>query len=108
MKENKKIGTVTDEEKDQIEKIFERKNSLQELLLTLQTSSLVNKETKDTIYEKLVNDIDQANRAYDKWWSDMQRQYGWLAIVGYNYKIDFNTKEVVLEKTEASPDFCEK
>jgi CXXX repeat modification system protein len=95
--DRKVIGKVSEEEKDQIEKLFERKNGLSELLFALDENTLLDEKTKDEIYNKLVADMGKTGTAFDKWWLVMKDKYGWTNQENYNYRIDFITNEVLLE-----------
>ena len=96
MMERRVIGTVTVEEKKQIENLFERKNGLGELLLIISGNNLLDEETKNNTYEKVIVDMGKTKTAFDKWWTDMQNKYQWPNINGYSYHIDFVTNEIIL------------
>jgi CXXX repeat modification system protein len=87
------FGTVTEEEKNTIEKLFERKNALKELLLTLNNPSLSEKD-KDFLYEKIISDTAKTEGAFQKWWSDMVQKYKWQPAESGMWNIDFKTNEI--------------
>lgn len=94
--ENKIVGTITEEEKIYIERLFERKRGLSELLYSITDNSLLNNELKDTVYQKLVEDMGKTQILYDKWWNDMQDKYQWEGVEGGSFQIDFSNNNVLL------------
>jgi len=87
------IGKVTEEEKNAIEYLFERRNGLKELaqILTLDNAEL---------YEKLVIDLGETSIKFQKWWDDMSSKYNWESIEGGNWQIDFDTCDIYLLSSE--------
>ena len=98
--EERIIGSVTEEEKEQIEALYERKNGLAELLYSLNQNTLLNEEVKNTIYDRLVSDMGKTDIAFNKWWDDMQQKYQWISLEGYSYIIDFQTNDIMLVKNK--------
>lgn len=92
-----KIGTVTGTEKEQIEKLYERKIALNELLLTLNNPNM-SEELRNNLYEKVVADIGKTKVQFDKWWSDMMEKYRWKSVEGGNWEIDFKTNDIYLRQ----------
>lgn len=84
-----KVGKVTEEERNQILSLFERKNGLQELAKILTADN-------QELYEKVVTDLGATNMKFQKWWSDMAIKYGWESVDGGNWEIDFETCEIYL------------
>ena len=68
--EKKLVGKVTPEQKDEIQALFERRNSLKELFL------IVPKDNQD-LYERVVADMAQTQKKFDQWWSDRAAEYQW-------------------------------
>lgn len=87
----KKVGQVTETERDKIKKMFERQNGLNELkqILTPDNAEL---------YEKLVSDISSTESKFNDWWDTMSREYQWEASEKGNWIINFENGEVYLEK----------
>lgn len=83
------IGIVTESERDEIQRLFERRNGLNELakILTADNTEL---------YEKLVKDIGTTGTRFQNWWDTMALKYGWESIDGGHWEIDFNTCEIIL------------
>lgn len=82
-----KIGKVSNEEKNEIQKLFERKNGLEELakILTYDNSNL---------YEKLVEDMGVTSIKFQKWWDRMADKYQWKKNENGNWEIDFETCDI--------------
>lgn len=87
---NKKvIGYVTEEEKCEIQILFERRNGLNELAKILPV------ENKD-LYNRLIKDMGETVTKYQQWWNSMSSKYGWESAVGGSWDIDFDTNEISL------------
>ena len=83
------IGRVTEEEKNEIQALFERRNGLNELsqILTVENEAL---------YEKLVKDLGETGAKFQNWWNRMGEKYNWESVEGGNWEIDFETCEIYL------------
>lgn len=89
MATRKVVGQVTPEEKNEIQKLFERRNGLNELakILTADNAEL---------YEKLVKDLGETSTKFQAWWDRMGAKYQWESIEGGNWEINFDTCEISL------------
>ena len=85
----KLVGTVTTEEKNEIQQLFERCNGLNELAKIL---SVDNAE----LYEKLVKDLGETKTKFQAWRSRMSSKYQWESIEEGNWEINFDTCEIYL------------
>lgn len=85
----KLVGQVTVEEKDEIQKLFERRNGLNELATILTAEN-------ETLYEKLVKDMGETSAKFHQWWTSMGQKYQWESVDGGNWEIDFETCEIYL------------
>lgn len=83
------IGRVTEEEKNEIQALFERRNGLNELskILTVENEAL---------YEKLVTDLGETGAKFQNWWNRMGEKYNWESAEGGNWEINFETCEIYL------------
>lgn len=90
---NKLIGTVTDNERDEIQALFERKNGLNELakILTADNSEL---------YERLVKDMAETTSKFQNWWDTMSDKYQWESDESGHWEIDFNDCSIYLVTPE--------
>lgn len=87
---NKKVvGSVTEEEKNAIQKLFERRNGLNELAKIL---------TKDNVelYERLVKDLGETGTKFQNWWDKMSTKYQWESAENGTWEINFQTNEIIL------------
>ena len=57
----KEVGTVSPEERDEIQNLFERKNGLIELAKILSPEN-------ESLYEKLVRDLGVNATLFQNWW----------------------------------------
>lgn len=91
-----KVGKVTEDEKKAILRLYERKSALKELYLTL-TSPHLTEEERKTLYEMIVDDLEEAISQYENWWREMPAKYNWKSIECGCWTIDFETNEIYLE-----------
>lgn len=85
----KEVGIVTEEERDEILALFERKNGLTELarILTADNTEL---------YEKLVSDMSLTSSKFNNWWERMGNKYGFESSPEGRWEIDFNNCTIYL------------
>lgn len=85
----KTVGQVTEEEKNEIQQLFERRNGLNELakILTADNTEL---------YEKLVKDMGETGTRFQNWWDRMSAKYQWEADENGHWEINFDTCEINL------------
>jgi CXXX repeat modification system protein len=92
-KAKKKVGNVTEEERDEIQTLFESKNGLKEL-----TRSLVDMDKKElensALYEKLVADMGSVSTRFQRWWDEKSGKYNWESAPGAHWEIDFDTCDI--------------
>jgi CXXX repeat modification system protein len=91
-----KVGMVTDEEKEQVLKLYERRIALKELLMTVNNPGMSHEKTEQ-LYEKIVADTGRTSVIFDKWWRDMAKKYMWESAPNGQWNIDFDTNEIYLE-----------
>lgn len=85
----KEVGRVTEQERDEIQTLFERRNGLSELAKIL---SVDNTE----LYERLVNDMGETSSKFQQWWNRMGEKYQWESADNGNWEIDFNECKIYL------------
>lgn len=85
----KEIGHVTEEERDEIQSLFERRNGLNELAKILTTDNT-------ELYERLVKDMGQTGLKFQNWWDNMAAKYKWESALNGNWEIDFNDCTIYL------------
>lgn len=86
---NKVVGKVTEEEKSQIQALFERRNGLNELAKILSPDNV-------ELYERLVKDLGETTTKFQQWWDDMSTKYQWEGVENGNWEINFQTNEISL------------
>ncbi|MBQ8854224.1 MAG: CXXX repeat peptide modification system protein [Alistipes sp.] len=84
----KLVGKVTEEEKNEILALFERRNGLTEL------AKVITKN--DEIYERLIADMGATSTKFQQWWDDMSQKYQWESSDNGSWEIDFNTCDIFL------------
>lgn len=87
---NKKtVGHVTEEEKIEIQTLFERRNGLNELAKILSPDNV-------ELYERLVKDLGETTTKFQQWWDNMSTKYQWEGTENGNWEINFQTNEILL------------
>ncbi len=85
----KLVGKVSAEEKEEIQRFFERRNGLNEL------AKIVTADNTE-LYEKLVKDLGETGTKFQQWWDRMSTKYQWESADGANWEINFETCEIFL------------
>ena len=85
----KLIGQVTAEERDAIQRLYERRNGLNELAQIVTADN-------DALYEKLVADMGDTATRFQAWWDSMAQKYAWEGCEGGHWEINFYTCEIYL------------
>ncbi|MEQ3145609.1 CXXX repeat peptide modification system protein [Phocaeicola coprocola] len=89
MTNKKVVGRVTEEEKNEIMHLFERRNGLNELAKVLSPDN-------EELYEKLVKDLGETSTKFHQWWEHMAAKYQWEGTETGSWEINFQTNEIVL------------
>lgn len=84
----KLVGKVTEEEKNVILALFERRNGLTELAKVVTKS--------DEIYERLIADMGVTSTKFQQWWDNMSAKYQWESTPNGHWEINFDTCEIFL------------
>ena len=87
--EKKLVGQVTEDEKKEIQTLFERRNGLNELSRILNADNVA-------LYEKLVRDLGENGTRFQAWWNDMAEKYRWESCPDGHWEINFSTNEIYL------------
>lgn len=91
---NKKvIGSVTEQERNEIRLLFERKNGLNELAKILTSEN-------DVLYERLIKDMGETSTKFQNWWDRMALKYQWESSPNGTWEINFDTCEIYLLRRE--------
>ena len=89
MEIRKIVGQVTPEERDEIQKLFERKNGLAELAKIVDANNA-------ELYEKLVKDMGETGTKFQQWWDRMAEKYQWESAKNGSWEINFDSCEIFL------------
>lgn len=85
----KTVGSVTEEERDLILLLFERRNGLNELAKILTPEN-------DELYERIVRDLGETNSKFQNWWTKMASKYQWEGSTDGHWEINFDNCEIIL------------
>lgn len=89
----KAIGRVTEQERDEIQKLFERRNGLNELAKILTADN-------ESLYERMVRDMGETSARFQQWWDTMGAKYAWESAEDGTWEIDFNDCTIYLVTPE--------
>lgn len=89
----KEIGKVTEQERDEIQVLFERRNGLNELAKILTADN-------NELYERLVKDLAETSAKFQNWWDTMADKYQWEGYENGHWEIDFNDCKIYLVTPE--------
>ncbi len=89
----KQIGKVTEQERDEIQSLFERRNGLNELAQILTADNV-------ELYNRLVKDLGETSTKFQNWWNTMGDKYRWESADNGNWEIDFNDCAIYLVTPE--------
>lgn len=82
-KMKKQVGKVTEEERNTIQALFERRNGLIELAKIVKNDN--------DLYERLVADMGTTSTNFQRWWDEMAGKYQWERSDSGHWEIDFDT-----------------
>lgn len=85
----KTIGKVSEEERDEIQSLFERRNGLNEL------AKIVTADNTE-LYERLVTDLGETGSKFQNWWDRMAQNYDWESSDNGHWEINFDTCDINL------------
>lgn len=85
----KNVGSVTEEERDEIQVLFERRNGLNELAKVLTPDNT-------ELYERLIKDLGETSSRFQNWWSRMSEKYNWESCPDGNWEINFDNCDIYL------------
>lgn len=85
----KVVGKVSEEERNEIQTLFERRNGLNELAKVLTPD-------KVELYNRLVTDLGQTSTKFQQWWDDKSQKYNWESSENGRWEIDFESCQIYL------------
>ena len=87
------VDTLTEAERDEIQRLHYRKMTLQTLFRSLsEEKQPLNQE----LYEKMMEDMIETQAKYDAWFREKAQQRNWTSVDGKHWAIDFQTGDVSL------------
>lgn len=89
----KEVGRVTEQERDEIQALFERRNGLNELAKILTPDNT-------ELYERLVTDLGKTSVDFQDWWSKMAKKYSWESDENGHWEINFQECQIYLVTPE--------
>ena len=89
----KLVGQVSPAERDEIQRLFERRNGLNELAKILTPDNT-------ELYERLVTNMGETGTRFQQWWDRMAANYQWESAPNGNWEINFETCEIYLVTPE--------
>jgi CXXX repeat modification system protein len=88
----KLVGEVTEEEKNEILGLFERRSGLTELAKIV--------DNNYALYEKLIADMGATSVKFQSWWDKMATKYQWESSENGHWEINFETCEIFLSSND--------
>lgn len=85
----KTVGKVSAEERDEIQKLFERRNGLREL------ADILTPDNKE-LYNRLVADLGETSTLFQQWWDNASEKYNWESSANGRWEIDFRSCQIFL------------
>ena len=83
----KKVGIVTLEERDEIQKLYKRHSGLVDLAKIVSADNV-------EFYEKVVCDLGETNTKFHDWWNKKGEKYNWESAENGRWQINFETCEI--------------
>ena len=94
------VGKVSAEERDEIQRLYERKVALKEMVYVIADRDVVGELENNKLYEKITADLGETERKFQKWWNDMVQKYNWKRAEKGQWVIDFESCDVILQSFE--------
>lgn len=102
-----KIGSISENDKDNALSINSRINSLEELLIALDEQDF-SEDEKKSLHERINKDINETNNKLDNWWITMAKKYKWAVLKKTKLFLDIDTCNVFIfeDSSEEAKDNC--
>lgn len=84
------IETISENDKKELIKIYERISSLEELIID------VSKEKEEGLYSQIYNDLEKSNASINEWWTNIAHKYNLKFDEKGKWELNFETNEVFL------------
>jgi len=87
----KLVGKVSEEERNEIKRLHERKNGLSELFKIVDPDNLI-------LFNRLVDDMGKTVVEFQKWWDEKSTKYHWESQSDNSWEIDFDDCSIYMIK----------
>ena len=84
--EKKKVRIVTNEENNEIKKIYKSHSGMVDLAKIVSADNV-------ELYEKVVYDKGETNKKFQDWWNKKGEKYNWESADDGRWQINFETYE---------------
>ena len=88
-----KLGSITSNERDEVQEINNRKHALEELISTVKDIS-----QNDELYNRIITDIVDTKVKLSEWWLRISSKYEWTFSAEDTWSVDYRTCDVFLIK----------
>lgn len=82
------IGTISEDDKKELIKIYERKNSLEELVIEI--------SEEEKMYSQIRTDLEITSVTINEWWAKIAFKYNLKFDEKGQWELNFETNEVFL------------
>lgn len=96
-----KVQQMLESEREEVEALFERMNSLQTLSLTLAANNDLFQENSH-MYERIVSDLSQTQKMYQQWWERIGDKYNLNKSRLEEYRVNFQDSCLYFEDEEVA------
>ena len=83
------VGQLKENEATEIRHLYEKKLALENLLKIIDPAN-------QELYDKVMGDYTTVFNSFQNWWKDMRGKYTWECAPDGNWKINFDTNDVIL------------
>ncbi len=90
------LGTLEENEKSEIEEIYYRRVTLENMILVLQERGNMEESGSESLYQRLVQDMSETIKRMQDWWNKTSTYHGWEYRRENNWEVKFDSGEVYL------------
>ncbi|MDT8719432.1 CXXX repeat peptide modification system protein [Clostridium sp. 19966] len=90
-----RVGVVSEIEKLELMKLYEKKNAIEELEFSINKSDLGEKDI-EKIKEKIIIQKPIIVNQFNEWWKSKANKYSWQGKEGGQWRINFDSNEIFL------------
>lgn len=86
---------LSDEECKRLESLNLKKETLNELFITLSRNNLSD-EQREKMYQRVIQDMEKVKAQMNLWWQAISEKYELVSRDDYQWQVNFSTKEIVI------------